>query len=543
MKHSIKRKIINTAVLNFLCLTALMVLVSIFCISDVLDDDSSEIMQLKCSESAREINEELRNIEQSVNTMSSLFASSLGEHDELLMNKNRFDIYMKLMRELGKNAVENTHGALGVYLRFNPSVTDNGSFFWVRDGVTGTVVDTPLTDIEQYDKDDLGHVGWYYTPLAEHQPVWLDPYHNENIGYDMISYVVPLYRSNGEPLGIIGMDIDITLISELCAKVRVYDSGDAFVIDQNGCLINGKGHFMEGYGSEYGSLNYDIVSGKVITAKSSGKKVLVMSQVLDNNMKFFIRVPQNEINAPKRRLITLLLVIAGGFIVISAFVIFRWAGSFTRPLLELTKKAKIIADGELETDLSCKTGDEVELLSESLGKMVGSLKEHIDYINSLALIDPKTKLGNSLAYRNKTEELEADIADGQADFTIFVMDLNNLKKVNDTYGHEKGDVYITNSAAVISRVFGEENCFRIGGDEFTAVFEGIGEDEINSLLEKLEEELTGFNIDKEEIYDQVHISIGVSSYISGEDYEPADVFRRADSAMYEDKKRQKACRE
>lgn len=62
-----------TVVLCFLVPAVLLVSASIFSISDVLDDDSSEILRLKCSESAQQINEELRNIEQLVDTMSSQF--------------------------------------------------------------------------------------------------------------------------------------------------------------------------------------------------------------------------------------------------------------------------------------------------------------------------------------------------------------------------------------------------------------------------------------------------------------------------------------
>ena len=55
MKNSVKRKIIQTVLLNLPGLTMLFVLVSIFSISNVLDDDSSEIMQLQCSENAQQI--------------------------------------------------------------------------------------------------------------------------------------------------------------------------------------------------------------------------------------------------------------------------------------------------------------------------------------------------------------------------------------------------------------------------------------------------------------------------------------------------------
>ncbi len=541
MRFSIKKKIIYTVIFNFLCLTALLVFVSIVCISDVLDDDSSQIMQLECSESVQEINEELRNIEQSVSMMSSFLTSSLGEHDELLLNKKRFDIYMKMMRELGRNAVMNTHGSLGAYLRFDPDVTDEGDFFWVKDSVTGDVADTQLTDIKAYDKSDFEHVGWFYTPLEAGEPIWLDPYYNKNIGYEMISYIVPLYKPNGDRLGIIGMDININLISELCADVSAYENGESFVIVKNGDVICENGYFKDGYAElEQSGCYYGAPTGTMITSDRNGRQMLIMSMMLDNNMQFFIRVPKAEVTAPKRKLITLLLLNAGVFLIISAVIVLRWAAKFTRPLLELTEKAQKIADNKLETELSCKTGDEVEVLSESLAKMVGSLKGHIDYINGLAYIEPMTRLGNNLAYKKKLEELSADIAEGKAGFTIFVMDLNGLKKVNDSYGHEKGDIYIKNSAKVISETFGGENCFRIGGDEFTAVLGSRSDEEINALAEQLNSAMSDFNRGKTEIYDQVHIAVGGSSYRKDEDGDTSDVFRRADSAMYEDKNRKEA---
>lgn len=541
MRFSIKKKIIYTVIFNFLCLTALLVFVSIVCISDVLDDDSSQIMQLECSESVQEINEELRNIEQSVSMMSSFLTSSLGEHDELLLNKKRFDIYMKMMRELGRNAVMNTHGSLGAYLRFDPDVTDEGDFFWVKDSVTDDVADTQLTDIKAYDKSDFEHVGWFYTPLEAGEPIWLDPYYNKNIGYEMISYIVPLYKPNGDRLGIIGMDININLISELCADVSAYENGESFVIVKNGDVICENGYFKDGYAElEQSGCYYGAPTGTMITSDRNGRQMLIMSMMLDNNMQFFIRVPKAEVTAPKRKLITLLLLNAGVFLIISAVIVLRWAAKFTRPLLELTEKAQKIADNKLETELSCKTGDEVEVLSESLAKMVGSLKGHIDYINGLAYIEPMTRLGNNLAYKKKLEELSADIAEGKAGFTIFVMDLNGLKKVNDSYGHEKGDIYIKNSAKVISETFGGENCFRIGGDEFTAVLGSRSDEEINALAEQLNSAMSDFNRGKTEIYDQVHIAVGGSSYRKDEDGDTSDVFRRADSAMYEDKNRKEA---
>ncbi|MGN1136355.1 MAG: diguanylate cyclase [Oscillospiraceae bacterium] len=538
MKRSIKTKIVSVVVLSFLCLSALLVFVSIWNISNVLDEDSSEIMKLKCSESAQEISESLRNIEQSVNTMRSLAISRLGDVNQLLGSEEQFEEYLEMMKEIGENTIVNTDGALAVYFRFNPDIRNNVGFFWVKNSKTGEIVDTELTDIIAYDKDDFEHVGWYYIPIEAHQPVWLDPYYNKNIDVNMISYIVPMYN-NGEPVGIIGMDIDVELIRSLCAKVKVYESGNAFMLDSKGNIVYGRDF---PYGQQYLEIpcDYKMITDNMFLLDNEGEKSLIISQVLDNNMKFFIRVPKDEINAPKNRLIGLLLLHAGVFLLLSVLVFFKWTNRFTRPLLELTEKAQKIAENKLETELSCKTGDEVEVLAESLEKMVDSLKGHIDYINSLAYIDALTKIGNNLAYKKKVEELSKEILEGKADFALYVMDLNGLKKINDTYGHEMGDVLIKNAAEIISAAFGSEFSYRIGGDEFAAIIEGKDEAEINGLLEKLENEMSSFNFGKNEDYRQVHIAVGFSIYRSGEDKEFANVFRRADSAMYEDKKRKKA---
>lgn len=538
MKRSIKTKIISIMVLSFLCLTALLVSISLLSISSVLDDDSSEIMRLKCSESAQEISESLHSIEQSVNTLSSFSTNLLGNVDELLANEEKFEYYLGIMKEIGKNTIKNTDGALAVYLRINPELRNNVGFFLVKDAKTDEIIDNELTDIMAYDKDDFEHVGWYYLPIEQKKPIWLDPYYNKNIGYDMISYIIPMYH-NGVTIGVIGMDIDVELIRELCANVKVYESGNAFMLDSQGNIVYGNGF---PYGEQYLEFpcDYEMLEDNLFTIKYNGEESLIASQLLDNNMKFYIRVPTNEINEPKARLIGLLLLYAGIHLLISVFVIFKLTDRITRPLLELTEKTQKISENNLENDFYCKTGDEVEVLSESLSKMVDSLKGHIDYINNLAYIDPLTKVGNNLAYKRKVEELSENITQNNADFALYVMDLNGLKKVNDTYGHEMGDTLIKNAAEIMSAVFGKERSYRIGGDEFVAIIEGKDEREINGLSESLENEMESFNYGKTEDYRQVHIAVGVSVYRHDEDKEYADVFRSADLAMYEDKKRKKA---
>lgn len=73
-----------------------------------------------------------------------------------------------------------------------------------------------------YDPDDLEHVGWYYIPVKNGAPMWMDPYLNENINIYMISYIVPLFAEDGTSIGIVGMDIDFSEITGIRVKRRIW---------------------------------------------------------------------------------------------------------------------------------------------------------------------------------------------------------------------------------------------------------------------------------------------------------------------------------
>lgn len=118
------------------------------------------------------------------------------------------------------------------YIRYNPEFTDPTSgIFLSRDNAEGEFTAIEPTDFTMYEPTDLEHVGWYYIPVNNGGPIWMNPYMNENINVYMISYVVPLYI-DGVSVGIVGMDVDFSMIQE---------------------MITGKDFFKDGYGFRYGS--------------------------------------------------------------------------------------------------------------------------------------------------------------------------------------------------------------------------------------------------------------------------------------------------
>ena len=154
-------------------------------------------------------------------------------------------------------------------------------------------------------------------------------------------------------------------------------------------------------------------------------------------------------------------------------------------------------------------------------RMIGSFKR-------VAYKDPLTGVRNSTAYSEAKTIFDKKLKDGSlTDFAVAVFDLNNLKLVNDTMGHEAGDKYIQDSSNMICGAFKRSPVFRIGGDEFAAFL--MNDDFVNR------DRIIGhFNRQVENNLENGGpvIAAGMSIFVSGKDTGYDKVFERADVMMY-----------
>jgi diguanylate cyclase (GGDEF)-like protein len=182
----------------------------------------------------------------------------------------------------------------------------------------------------------------------------------------------------------------------------------------------------------------------------------------------------------------------------------------------------------------------IKATSEELAEANGKLAETNEkleaanrQLSELAVTDAMTGIGNKTAYFAKVRELDAEIAAGKGSFTVGVFDMNGLKTINDSYGHEYGDKAIIDAAGALISVFGKDRLYRIGGDEFIAVLEG--EEEIAGLFKKLDSALSEANRREKKYETPLSMSKGYALYDRECDREYREVAHRADDAMYEDK--------
>jgi len=156
------------------------------------------------------------------------------------------------------------------------------------------------------------------------------------------------------------------------------------------------------------------------------------------------------------------------------------------------------------------------------------------FYKKLAYTDLLTGYENRMAFEHRLREC-GELADQGKNVTLIICDVNNLKTVNDTQGHEAGDDYLKNTADLIfQNLGGKGSLYRIGGDEFAVIIAERKESEVESIMESLRRE-------KRPAYKTQLFSCacGAATFTKGVDESLRDVFKRADEAMYIEKKRQK----
>ena len=165
-------------------------------------------------------------------------------------------------------------------------------------------------------------------------------------------------------------------------------------------------------------------------------------------------------------------------------------------------------------------------------------------VNDFALRDALTGVKNKAAYDKTEVRLNSDIITQTAKFGMIMVDINYLKRINDTFGHECGDLYIKNMCKLICDTFEHSPVFRIGGDEFVVLLENRDFEHRDMLIGKMKARMDELQNDKElQPWERISAAIGVAIYDDNIDETAYSVLKRADREMYENKKQMKAVRQ
>lgn len=197
--------------------------------------------------------------------------------------------------------------------------------------------------------------------------------------------------------------------------------------------------------------------------------------------------------------------------------------------INMPKEFKI----EEEKTTDSGKGDAILELRGRVNLMQKEIRQYLEYTKALAYIDPLTGMGNRTAYIERLNEFNSNMNEDSV-LTVIVFDINGLKHINDTYGHEIGDKSIIEAANRVQTVFGSKVSYRIGGDEMVVILENNNFEYINELISRFDAGLKVFN-EKKELPFELAVAKGYAAFDPVLDKSFNDIFNRADGSMYQNK--------
>ncbi len=479
-------------------------------------DHTQEFVEVTCENEAIKINDTFKSMEKSVRIMANYVLTFFRKASDI-EDRNRQNIAIQYADEMFLNVVKDTEDVVAYYFRLNPDISDNtaGIFYSAADGGDKYESFTPA-DLSLFEKDDIERVGWYWLPYEAGEPIWMTPYHNQNIDVLMISYVVPLYVE-GEFLGVLGMDFDYKILTQRVHEIKIFENGFAHLELDHEVI-------------------HDTVAGDDCADAHDATKYLSISRDLINGMTLVLSADYDDIWKIRYNMaLSIIFSILFFTLVFSLLVIFM-VRRIVRPLKKLTDASIRLSSGDYDVKIDHSNVREIKLLSGAFENMITNLREHKNVQHRLAHYDSLTGLRNTTSYKAWVAEFDKEIKKGGVSFGVAVLDINNLKELNDTHGHVLGNELIIAATKIICAMFKRSPVFRIGGDEFCAILQNQDLEDKNALLASFDYICATAYVTKDNVRYPVSIAKGFSEFDPEKDTCFADVFMRADNEMYKNKR-------
>ena len=532
--NSIRTKFTLLTVCAIVVSLSVATFMGVVSIKNLGHSDADKMLQLMCRAGALNLETYFDSVEDSVNAVSKLVQKSVDG-----VSDDRLHRHVERARNLFGQVADHTNGVLTYYYRIDPALSKTVKGYWYVNLDGKGFREYEVTDITQFDTNDTSRLVWFTVPKATKKGIWLPPYFTENLNVKVISYNVPVFW-NDRFIGVIGMEIDYQTLAREVENIRLYDNGYAFILDAKGNFV----YHPQMYSSSLPGHKLDdppkelLGNNHHIHYHYRGIDRAADWVQLSNGMRLYVSVPVSEINSSWQKLVRDTILASLFILLIVTSFAMRFAGRITKPLRDLTEAAKEVDKGNYEFTLDYDENDEIGALSNTFKGLVAHVKEHISDLDRKAHVDALTSVRNKGAFNSYIKQLqdELDSSEGPVEFALGVFDCDDLKKINDRYGHDKGDIYLKTASRLICRIYQHSPVFRIGGDEFAVVLlkdDYRNRDELYSRFREAGEEICK-NAGNE--WEQVRVTLGLAVYDPETDETVTDVARRADQLMYENKR-------
>lgn len=446
---SIRLRITLSIIICSLISASIISLLSVSNSRSLSNNDAERELVLTCETTSKDINAQISRIEQSVDTLTDIALAQL-DFSQFQNNNAYVTEYTKSIEDEFFKFAEHTDGAVCAYIRYNPDFTEPTSgIFLTRANTESAFESTVPTDFSMYEKDDLEHVGWYYIPVENKAPLWMSPYLNANVNIYMISYVVPIYIDDVS-VGIIGMDIDFSQITDISDQASVFESGYAFLTDENGSVMHHKeleqGTALSDYnGGELAEIAAFVADeqneNQTMSYSYNGTEKNLSFSRLDNNMRLILTAPLSEITANADALTMKILGFLLLGLIISTLLGVFIASGIANPIRKITdiirQTAQLNFHKSQYGDRLMKRSDETGTMAKAVGEMRGVLRDLITDMEQVkegisdttAVLDQIMQENTAIAEDNSatTQELAAGMEETSANAATIVSDISAIQ--------------------------------------------------------------------------------------------------------------------
>ena len=454
--------------------------------------DTQEKMRMTSQIHSKELSATIERIEQSVNLLCDEVMRDF-DYNAFIGDNAYADEFTEEIMETVLDFSRQTEGAVTAYVRYNPSYSNptSGCFISRNSMEEDFTILTP-TDFSMYDEDDAAHVGWYYTPIKNGSALWMEPYLNENINVYMISYIIPLYADDGTAIGVIGMDIDFSKLTEEVAAATIYETGYAFLTNRQGNVMFHEGvetgtaltDLDKSFADVVTSFSNEAMEGVVQDYSYQGVNKQMVYYSLPNDMMLILTAPKMEIYSDANKLVGMILVAEVVAIIISIVIGIVVGGGISKPIgmltrvIEQTAQLNFLptADGQQLR----KQKDEIGVMAREIHGMRKILREMVEQMNTaestilgsmdnlnVIMKENSVRAGDNSA---ATQEMAAGMQEASANTAHIVNSIDVVKRNSENI-YKLAQDGEENSEEVLKRAGEMERISKESSDKTNSMYE------------------------------------------------------------------------
>ncbi|MET2898534.1 diguanylate cyclase [Vibrio rotiferianus] len=411
------------------------------------------------------------------------------------------------------------------------------------------------------------------------------PHIGRIMGEPLVALGVPVFDEYDDWKGVVAVSISVKYLTERLSKVKLGNSSYAWISDRNGLVVSHpdsslvmKANIFDA--DTIGFRGFNAIAeqtklravgyGYYFDQRAKQSKIVTFAKI-DSlpGWTLFVTTRESDIFLDINELLEDVVITSSVVIAVFMPVIFYFTNSITKPIIELTKEVEDSASSHYASFVGQSSQDEIGQLSDAFQTTIHQIQQHnrnleelvsvrtaelnsvnkeleesVSLLNEknreltwLAMFDPLTNLFNRRAAISHAEREIARVLRHKLTLSLIILDIDHFKTVNDTYGHDIGDLVLVRLASFLKSKSRKENIIaRWGGEEFVIVVVEAQLEEAKFAASNLLKQLKDVDFSP---VSKVTVSAGVATYRKEESF--SDLVMRADKALYHAKRSGRNC--